>query len=146
MPFVFQQVSVDVKPLRNMDSSLKDSSSSPSDQPESPDLFAMEVKDQESFSLPGRRRTRVQMDMTPLQKKQPARKGRANTRRTKKRKSMEEMEVRWVTENVNVNSAAGLYASFLKGQGHQGIFSLLKGTLNDIISLFTHSPFPPLHF
>ncbi|XP_033632959.1 kinesin-like protein KIF20B isoform X3 [Asterias rubens] len=89
---LIEQVSVDVKPLRNMDSSLKDSSSSPSDQPESPDLFAMEVKDQESFSLPGRRRTRVQMDMTPLQKKQPARKGRANTRRTKKRKSMEEME------------------------------------------------------
>ncbi|XP_071793006.1 uncharacterized protein [Asterias amurensis] len=89
---LIEQVSVDVKPVRNMDSSLKDSSSSPSDQPGSPDLFAMEVKDQESFSLPGRRRTRVQMDMTPLQKKQPARKGKANTRRTKKRKSMEEME------------------------------------------------------
>ena len=27
------------------------------------------------------------------------------------------------------NDATGLYASFLKGQGHQGIFSLAKGTL-----------------
>ena len=30
----------------------------------------------------------------------------------------------------------GLYASFLKGQGHQGIFSLAKGTLNEEIVNF----------
>ena len=33
----------------------------------------------------------------------------------------------WLTAGRNYH--AGLYASFLKGQGHQGIFFLVKGTL-----------------
>ncbi|XP_022091701.1 kinesin-like protein KIF20B isoform X2 [Acanthaster planci] len=91
------EVSVDVKPLspsHSESSTARLSARSPSPQPDpdSPDLFTVDVKDQESFHQPGRRRTRVEMDVTPLQKKQPTRKTRANTRKAKKRKSTELLE------------------------------------------------------
>ncbi|XP_038071139.1 kinesin-like protein KIF20B isoform X2 [Patiria miniata] len=92
------EVTVDVKRLSRSSSESSTTtrqsapSSSPQPDPDSPDLFIVDVKDQESFHQPGRRRTRVELDLTPLQKKQPARKTRANTRKARKRKSTELLE------------------------------------------------------